>query len=209
MFANVVFINIDWKSSRMLRTLKTNMRVLATTIAGVVHNMNPTMLCMCEVGETNRPLSEEQMQLLADHCIKAWQDAATEHIQLRSMFTTGSPYMTIYIDGPIQCSNHQILRDLYYAGGHAREAQTFVCSFPARESVDVVNVHAPSGTRRLTDSQRRTLLTNLLQSNSRARPGSTIGHAHFLIGGDMNTGSHMMSQLLHACRKDGSLHTQA
>ena len=57
MFANVVFMNIDWKSSRMLRTLETNMRVLATTIAGVVRNMNPTMLCMCEVGETNCPLT--------------------------------------------------------------------------------------------------------------------------------------------------------
>ena len=53
--------------------------------------------------------------------------------------------------------------------------------------MDVVNVHAPSGKRTLQDSQRRILLTNLLQSNSLASPGRTIGNAHFVIGGDMNT----------------------
>ena len=51
MCANVVFINIDWKASRMLGTLDANMKLLAGTIEGVVRNMNPTMICMCEVGE--------------------------------------------------------------------------------------------------------------------------------------------------------------
>ena len=77
--------------------------------------------------------------------IKAWTDAATEHIEVRSMFTAGAPYVTIYIDGPIQCSDHRILHNLYYAGGERRTAQTFVCSFPSGESIDVVNVHVPSG----------------------------------------------------------------
>ena len=148
------------------------------------------------------------MEQVAAQAVSAWTDAATEDIQLRSMFTTGAPYVTIYIDGPIRCSDHRILHGLYYAGGEARTAQTFVCSF-CGESIDVVNVHAPSGTRQLMDSQRQTLLTNLLQSNSRTRPGRTIGNAHFVIGGDMNTAPFRMSQLLQTCRNNGSLRTEA
>ena len=144
MSANVVFINIDWKSSRMHATLHANMQILAGSIAGVVRTMNPSIICMCEVGETKYPLSEKQMLQLATRSVSAWQDAATEHIQLRCMFTTGSPYMTIYIDGPIQCSDHRILHNLYYAAGLPRDAQTFVCTLFDHESVDFVNVHAPS-----------------------------------------------------------------
>jgi hypothetical protein len=95
---------------------------------------------------------------------------------------------------PLRCSDHRILHDLYYTGGQPRTAQTIVCSFPVGRSTDVVNVHAPSGSQTLTDSQRQTLLTNLLQSNSRARPGRTIGNANFLIGGDMNTSSFLFPQ---------------
>ena len=95
MFANVVFINIDWKSSKMNRTLNTNMKVLATAIADVVHNMSPAMICICEMGETTHPLSEEQLQRVATQSISAWKDTATEHIQLRSMFTKRAPYVTI------------------------------------------------------------------------------------------------------------------
>ena len=40
-------------------------------------------------------------------------------------------------------------------------------------------VHAPSGKKRLTDQQRQTLLTNLLQSNSKPMPGQTIGSARY------------------------------
>ena len=61
MSANVVFINIDWKASRMRGTLHANMQILAETITGVVRTMNPTIICMCEVGETNRPLSERHL----------------------------------------------------------------------------------------------------------------------------------------------------
>ena len=100
MSANVVFVNIDWKESRHHRTLNANMKVLAKTITDIVQKMNPTVICMCEVGETKNPLSEEQMQQVADKSISAWKDAATEHVKLRSMFTTGAPYMTIYVSGP-------------------------------------------------------------------------------------------------------------
>ena len=47
-------------------------------------------------------------------------------------------------------------------------AQTFVVGAPGGESADVINVHTPSRTKRLMDSQRRLLLTNLLHSNSQA-----------------------------------------
>ena len=117
--------------------------------------------------------------------------------------------MTTYIDGPIRCSDDQILCNLYYAGGERRTAQTFVCWFPSGESIDVVNVHAPSGYRPLKDPQRKTLLTTLLQSSSQTRPDASIGNAHFLIGGDMNTTPLRMSQLLQTCRDDGTLRTQA
>ena len=84
MSANVVFINIDWKSSRMNNGLSRNMKVLAKTIAGVVRHMNPTMICMCEVGGTKHPLSEGQMLQVVAQVEWAWTGAATEDIQLRS-----------------------------------------------------------------------------------------------------------------------------
>ena len=207
MNANIVFLYIDWKSTRMHRQRKPNMKHLSKTIASVVHHMDPTMICMVEVGEATQPLTEEQMQAVATESERVWSNTATEHVQLRSMFTTGAPYMTIYRDGPIHCRDHRILYNLYQTHGLARTAQTFVCSFPGGESIDVVNVHAPSGKHRLTNPQRQTLLTNLLQSNSLARPGCTIGKAHFVIGGNMHTGSTQMAELLQVCRTNGSLET--
>ena len=96
--------------------------------------------------------------------------------------------------GTATSADQRILHDLYHASGQASTAQTFVCSCPGCESIDVVNVHAPSRSIRLKDSQRQTLLTELLQSNSQARPGRTIGNAHFLIGGDMNTAPFLMAR---------------
>ena len=171
MFVNIVCMNISWSASRMGRRLEHNMTVLEKTITGIVRDVNHTMICLCEVGDETSPVCEALMQQLETAIMHSWTEAATEHIQLRNMFTTGSPYMTIYMTGFIECSNHQILHPLY-------SAQTFVCSLPDGESVDVINVHAPSGARRLRDHQRKTLLTNLLQSNSQARPGCTIGHAN-------------------------------
>jgi len=111
--ANIVFINIDWKEGRMHNTLSTNMSKLKDMIKGVVKKMQPTMICMCEVGEAGRPLSMRQMQQVADEVSRTWKAAATEHIQLCSMFEKGAPYMTVYIKGCIECSKHRILRDLY------------------------------------------------------------------------------------------------
>ena len=216
MFANVVFINIDWKASRMFNTLEKNMKLLAETIANVVQNMSPAMICMCEVGEAEYSLTLEQMQQVSHESMRAWKEAATEHLELKSMFEVGAPYMTIYKDSEFQCTRHHILKDLYNAGSRSpnstvlvpRTAQTFLCRGPGDVTVDVINVHAPSSSKRkLTDRQRMALLTSLLQSNSNSMPGRAIGYARFLIGGDANTSPLLLSLLLQGCRQNGSLHT--
>ena len=54
--ATVVLFNIDWKASRRnANALKSNMKILAKTITGVVRSMNPAMICMCEVGLATIP----------------------------------------------------------------------------------------------------------------------------------------------------------
>ena len=104
MSANVVFINIDWKKSRHSKArLSHNMRTLATTIAGIVGNMKPAMICMCEVGEAHMPLTQMHMQQVGDQTMQAWRDAATEHGELQTMFEVGAPYMTVYDVSQVQC----------------------------------------------------------------------------------------------------------
>ena len=124
--------------------LQANMKRLSNTIANVVQSMNPTMICMCEVGEAAIPLTEEQMQQVLFHCMQAWKEAATEHFELQSMFEVGAPYMTIYKDGAIQCFHHRILKDIYSAKGLPRTAQTFLCRGPGDDMFDLINVHATS-----------------------------------------------------------------
>ena len=136
------------------------------------------------------------------------EGSLTEELEIRSMFQVGAPYMTVYIEGPIQCSNPRTLNDLYYANGESRTAQTFLCRGPGHITVDVINVHAPSGKKALTDEQRRTLISKLLQSASMSRPGQAIGSARFLIGGDMNTYPIALSRVLYECGFNGWLQTQ-
>ena len=143
---------------------------------------------------------------VADQCMNSWQDAATEHVQLHSMYEVGAPYMTIYQQGPIQCSHHRILRELFPAQGDPRTTQAFLCTGPGGLTVDINNVHAPSGRPILTDLQRMTLLENMLQSSSFSMPGMAIGCARFLICGDMNTDSFQMSQLLQEQRAGEAAH---
>ena len=115
MAANVVFVHVGWKASRVRRILQANRKLLGKTIANVVQKMNPTMICMCEVGAATFPSTEEQMQQVSHQCLQAWKEAATEHFGLQSMFEVGAPYMTLYKDGASQCSHHRILKDIYNA----------------------------------------------------------------------------------------------
>ena len=74
-------------------------------------------------------------------------DAATEHVELRTIFEVGEPYMTVYDANQIQCSCHRILHGLYSARGLPRTAQAWQCCGPGGVTVDMINVHAPSGDR--------------------------------------------------------------
>ena len=90
--ANVLFISMDWKASRhSAKRLKPNMALLDKTITDVVRKMNPTMICMSGMGEAKNPMTREQMQQVADQIMQSWNDAATEHIELRCMFEVGAP----------------------------------------------------------------------------------------------------------------------
>ena len=75
------------------------------------------------------------------------------------------------------------------------------------EGIDVVNVHAPSGTPKLTDAQRIQLIRNLLQSSSMTRANRPIGEGRFLIGGDMNTDEIPLGQILDKLQGQGILKT--
>ena len=59
------------------RALIGNMRVIANTIRGVVDEMRPTIICLCEVGEVNIPLTGRMMEQMATGLMGAWRDAAT------------------------------------------------------------------------------------------------------------------------------------
>ena len=54
-------------------------------------------------------------------------------------------------------------------------------------AIDVINVHAPSGAKLLTDKKRKALLRKMLQSYSTSPPGQSIANASFAIGGDKNS----------------------
>ena len=112
---NVVFINIDWKKTRHANAtaLSRNMKKLRTTICDVVGKMKPAMICMSEVGEASNLLTKEHMQQVAETTKQSWREAATEHGELCSMFEVRAPYMTVYDDSKVQCSDHRILTNLY------------------------------------------------------------------------------------------------
>ena len=58
------------------------------------------------------------------------------------------------------------------------------------------NGHAPSGRKRLTDHQRQDPLTRLLQSTSLIDATKSVGHDRYIIGGDLNTGEHMLAGIM-------------
>ena len=134
--------------------------------------------------------------------ITAWSHAATEHLDLRYMYTVGGPYLTLYRCDQIVCSCHEIMEDVYDANGKARASQKFLCASHQSPgaSLDVINAHAPAGPLRLLrDSQRKELIERLLQSKSNAKSGKIIGNTPFVIGGDMNTPPQQLKAMVHEC----------
>ena len=72
------------------------MNILHNTIAGIVQNMTPAVLCMCEVGAASDLLIEAHMQEIANTIQKALRIHSTEDFRLRFLFTADAPYMTSY-----------------------------------------------------------------------------------------------------------------
>ena len=156
------------------------------------------------------PMNLQQMFDLADTIRTAWEAAATEHPDIEVLFEVDAPYLTIWDGKCCECKRHQILENVYNVPGHRRKAQAFLCIMPGEndeEGIDIVNVHAPSGKPKLTDSHRYHLIRNLLQSSSMARPNKQIGEGRFVLGGDMNTSELGLSQILNKLRSFGILKT--
>ena len=213
-YRNIIFDNIDWKRSRhdSAPATRRNLQQLADTTTSIVTCMNPAVICFCEVGEAMKPMSKEQMAAVADTIRRAWEAAATDHPALLCLFEEGAPYLTIWDSNRCTCKHGRTLQDVYNVQGHRRTAQAFLCLMPGEtdeQGIDVVNVHAPSGSPKLTDAQRHQLLRNLLKSSSMARRChdqlKRIGQGRFLIGGDMNTFELRLSQILSALRIEGIL----
>ena len=156
------------------------------------------------------PMTLQQMFDLADTIRTAWEAAATEHPDIAVLFEVDAPYLTIWDGKRCECKRHRILENVYDVPGHRRKAQAFLCIMPGEndeEGIDIVNVHAPSGKPKLTDSHRYHLIRNLLQSSSMAIPTKQIGEGRFVLGGDMNTIELGLSQILNKLRSFGILKT--
>ena len=208
--ANIIFVNIDWKRSRHNSQMSTrkNLTKLGNTTSSIVTKMKPAVICCCEAGTANDPMTSEEMSAMADAMRMAWETAATERPVIRSLFEEDAPYLTIWDDNRCKCTHGRILNNVYHVPGHQRTAQAFLCTFPGEsdeKGIDVVNVHAPSGSPKLKDAQRRQLIENLLQSNSMTRANRPIGEGRFLIGGDMNTTEVTLGQILDNLRNQGIL----
>ena len=91
------------------------MNILHNTIAGIVQNMTPAVLCMCEVGAASDLLTEVHMQEIANTIQKAGRSHATEAFRLKFLFIADAQYMNIYNELRFQCIKHRIIRNIYAA----------------------------------------------------------------------------------------------
>ena len=198
--ANIIFVNIDWKRSRhnSAASTKRKMNLLTNTTTSIVSKMKPAVICCCEAGTAMEPMSIEEMSDMVDAMREAWEKATTEFPAISFHFEDGAPYLTLWDCNRCNCTHERILNDVYYVSGQPRTAQAFLCKMPGdgdEEGINVVNVHAPSGISRLTDTQRFELVRNLLQSSSMITAKKSIGESRFLIGGDMNTTEGRLGQI--------------
>ena len=162
--------------------------------------MQPAVICCCEVGTAMFPMTRDQMSEMAQTMTEAWELAATEHPEISALFEDDAPYLTLWDANLCRCTHGRILQDVYDVTGHRRTAQAFLCTMPGdtdEDGIDVVNVHAPSGTTKLTDCQRLQLIERLLQSSSSTNANKPIREGRFVVGGDMNTTSLTLSGILN------------
>ena len=142
------------------------------------------------------PMTMSQVDAMQETIAAAWMATATEHWpwmatpDIRFLHTNGEPYLTARDSKQCDCWHGRILRNVYDVQDEPRTAQAFLCDMlgePDCAGIDAINVHAPAGKNSLKDSQRKQLLRNLLQSESKYRPAGCVGEAKFFIGGDINT----------------------
>ena len=172
--------------------------------------MKPAVICCCEVGTAMSPMTVEEMSEMVQAMRQAWEEAATEYPAISFHFEDDAPYLTIWDANLCKCTHERILENVYNVQGHQRKAQAFLCTMPGdtdEEGIDVVNVHAPSGTPKLTDVQRFQLMKNLLQSSSRTKANRSIGEGRFLIGGDMNSNEITLTRILAQLKSQDILKT--
>ena len=153
---------------------------------------------------------KEEIDAMEKTMREAWKQAATGCPVISYLFEDDAPYLTMWDDNRCKCKHGRILKNVYDVQGQQRTAQAFLCTMPGEcdeEGIDVVNVHAPSGTLKLTDAQRFQLIQNLLQSSSMTRADRPIGEGRFLIGGDMNTDEIPLGQILDKLKIQGILKT--
>ena len=170
----IVFVNIDWKKSRhaTVGAERRNLEVLKATVTSIVTEMNPALICFSEFGEVGHPLPDEVIPRLQDAIENAWREAALATEQgwaserLAFAHPPGEPYLSAWLPERIDCRHHELLTRLYPASGERRTAQMFLVTAPGEkdeDGINVINVHAPSGGKLLTDSKRRQLMQAMLQ----------------------------------------------
>ena len=197
----IVFCNIDWKRTRhaSIKSTRRNLQQLQETIQSIVRNCTPSVLALCEVGETGRGMAEIEMHEIIDAICTSWKAATTRSVDLASSWDQQQPYLTLWNRSEIQCFEFKILRNLV-EDQPLRTAQAFGCramSAAAAAEFDVVNVHLASSTKHvLTDARRTEALHVILRSPSCRGNELRLGQGRCLIGGDMNTSAMLMSSLL-------------
>ena len=155
---------------------------------------------------------------------QAWK-AAQENFSLSVLYAKDAPYMTIYNNKKCTCLKNTTLHNVYQPKcKEPRTAQQMlfqthwntpsgapgVQSIRIPEMVEIVNVHAPSGTgvKQLTDANRSQLIFNILQRESLETPATILGHKNFVIGGDMNTAPGTLTELLSQAYSSGQVNEE-
>ena len=110
----IVFCNIDWKRTRhaSIKSTRRNLQQLQETIQSIVRNCTPSVLALCEVGETGRGMAEIEMHEIIDAICTSWKAATTRSVDLASSWDQQQPYLTLWNRSEIQCFEFKILRNL-------------------------------------------------------------------------------------------------
>ena len=97
---------------------------------------------------------EAAVSIVSEGRRRAQSDAAEGALGL--LCVVGEPCLTVHRSDLSFCSGHRVEGDLYEAQGILRASQHFLAATSeGGESVNIVNVRAPSRRPRLKDGQRR------------------------------------------------------